>query len=89
MVSLQDKKQAAKFLINNFKVSTRFVCRVLKLRRNTFTYQAKSRRHELEKQVIELSYRYPRWGYRTVRNYLKLQDVRISYETVQIGRAHV
>lgn len=86
MVSLQDKKQAAKYLVENFSLSTRFTCKLLKLRRNTFTYQPQVNKSELVNRICELSYEYPRWGYRKITDFLRLKGVRICKETVRCIR---
>lgn len=86
MVSLLDKKQAAQFLIKKFKVSTRFTCKLLKLRRNTLTYQSKVNRSGLVTQICDLSYEYPRWGYRKVADFMQIKGTRVCYETVRAVR---
>ena len=83
MVSLPERKQAAKYLVKNFGVSTRFTCKLLKLNRNTLSYQSKVNKSEIVKQVCDLSYKYPRWGYRKVTDYLHNQGVRVCKETVR------
>jgi len=82
-VSLPERKQAAKYLLNNFSVSTRFVCKLLKLNRNTLNYKSKVDRSVLIKQVCELSNRYPRWGYRKITDYLRIRGVKVCKETVR------
>ena len=83
MVSLPDRKQAANYLVKNFGVSTRFTCKLLKLRRNTFSYEPKVNRSALRKQVCDLSYERPRWGYRKITDYLKIRGVKVCKETVR------
>ena len=83
MVSLQDRKQATNYLVKNFAVSARFSCKLLKLRRNTFNYQTKVNRSDLRKQVCDLSYERPRWGYRKITDYLKIRGVKVCKETVR------
>lgn len=86
MVSLQERKQAAKYLIKNFGVSTRFTCKLLRLRRNTFSYEPKSNRAELAEKICDLSYNHPRWGYRKLTDYLRNNGVRVCKETVRAIR---
>ena len=83
MVSLQQKKQAVTSLVKALNVSRRFACDLLNLQRSSFNYSSKVNKEEIVKRVCDVSNKYPRWGYRKITDYLRLQGVRICKERVR------
>lgn len=74
-------------LINTFGVSERRACKVIELPRSTHRSQPCQARHiELTREIVRLSYRYPRFGYRKIHTLLINAGWQISRETVRLIR---
>lgn len=74
-------------LINTFGVSERRACKVIELPRSTHRSQpCQARRIGLTREIVRLSYRYPRFGYRKIHTLLINAGWQISRETVRLIR---
>ena len=88
MVSLPQKRQAVKYLLLKPGVSKRRACRLIGIHRSTESRRT-SREEELftlRTRIVELSHRYPRWGYRKVYDRLKTEGSIIGRERVRLIR---
>lgn len=86
MVGLAAKRQAAKHLEQALGVSERRTCRVLSLSRSSKRRRPGQTESELVKRVIELSQKYPRFGYRKIYWCLKGEDWKVGKERVRLIR---
>lgn len=88
MVTLAEKQQAASYLQGCYSVSERRACQVLSIHRNTKrAYGHKTWSGALDQEIISLSGKEPRWGYRKVYDRLKLDGWRAGRERVRLVRA--
>lgn len=86
MVGLAAKRAAATHLQETLGVSERKACRVLTLSRTSKRRRPGQRQAELVKRIIELSQKYPRFGYRKIYWRLKDEGIRVGRERVRIIR---
>jgi putative transposase len=86
VVSLPQQRQAVDVLVNIFEVSQRRACKVLDFNRASTRYKAKRNNVEIKKLIIELSYKYPRYGYRKIFHLLKAMEIKINKETIRSVR---
>lgn len=87
MVSLAERRRAAVYLEKAHAVSERRACRVLQLLRSTKRRQPGSTDElALVRRLIELSERYPRFGYRKIHWKLRDEDWDVSRERVRLIR---
>ena len=88
MVTLAEKEHAAGYLQTCYEVSERRACKVVSIHRNTKrAYEHKSYAAGIDQEIIELSLREPRWGYRKVHDRLKLDGRQVGRERVRLVRA--
>ena len=86
MVSPTHKKQAVSYVLGQGLCSVRRACRVLRLNRSTYQYKLKLpplRQQRLKARIIDLSVKYPRYGYRRIRALLDREGWRVSRKLVQ------
>lgn len=88
MVSLSEKRQAAKYILKEYEVSERKTCRILTLDRKILRYKSKRQEVDgrLKKRIFELSRQKPRYGYRFITAILKREGFRVGSERVRIIR---
>ena len=70
VVSPAQKRQAVEHVVQQRLCSERRACRYLGLHRSTFRYQPKPptpRQQQLHQRIIDLSWSYPRYGFRRIR----------------------
>lgn len=87
-MSLSQKRQAVKYLLDNHSTSRRRACRVIGLHRSTEGRHSNKEevKQEMIQRIVEISEKYPRWGYRKVYCHLKVKGFRIGRETVRLIR---
>ena len=86
MVSPAQKRQAVEHVVQQRLCSERRACRYLGLHRSTFRYQPKPptpRQQQLHQRIIDLSWSYPRYGYRRIRALLTEEGWQVSRRQVQ------
>ena len=86
MVSPAQKRQAVEHVVQQRLCSERRACRYLGLHRSTFRYQPKPptpRQQQLHQRIIDLSWSYPRYGYRRIRALLAEEGWHVSRRQVQ------
>ena len=87
MVSLAARRHAASYLQDEYPVSERRACRVLHLPRSTKRRTPGSlEKTALVKRIHELSFEYPRFGYRKVFEKLIREGIRVGRERVRLIR---
>lgn len=88
MVSLRQKREAVRYLVNKYHASKRMICKVIGIHRWTASRQSerKQAEQELLNRIIELSFQYPRWGYRKVYERLKTEKYCVGRERVRLLR---
>ncbi|MEI7809814.1 MAG: IS3 family transposase, partial [Verrucomicrobiota bacterium] len=68
------RRALAQDLVKDGTCSQRVACRMLKLARSTFRYQGRpptAKEEQLRKQLLELSAKHPRYGYRRIAALLR------------------
>ena len=86
MVGLSARREMATHLEQEYQVSQRRSCKVLGLARSTHRRQTGRRDVDLIKRLIELSHKYPRFGYRKVWKLLVKEGFTISRERTRLLR---
>ena len=86
MVSLPEKRQAVKYISENYKISARRACRLININRKTSRYQVTVKKREQKTSIVELSLSKPRWGYRKIYDSLRLKGITVGREKVRIVR---
>lgn len=80
------KRQAVEHAVTHRLCSERRACHLVGLHRSTFRYQPKSptpRQVQLHQRIVELSWTYPRYGYRRIRALLDQEGWQVSRKQVQ------
>jgi putative transposase len=81
---VEERRELAKFVINERGLSERQACRVVNLNRGTYRYQArKTDDHEIEQELHQLSESQPRWGCRKMTDYLRNQGHRWNHKRIR------
>ena len=86
MVSLSQKRHAAQGVVAAGGCSRRQACRYLGLARSSWSYRPEpptERRVQTETAIVELSRKYPRYGYRRVHALVERQGLSCARRTVQ------
>jgi putative transposase len=86
MVSPSHKKRAVQQVAQQGLCSTRRACGVVDLATSSFYYQPQTptdRQHRLEQQIITLSKKHPRWGYRFIHQLLRREGWTVNRKRVQ------
>ena len=86
MVSPAQKKQAVANVVGQRLCSERRACRYLGLHRSTYRYPVKAplpRQVQLQERIVALSWQYPRYGYRRIRDLLAREGWSVSRKQVQ------
>jgi len=86
VVGLPVRREMARYLQQEYQVSERRSCKVLRIARSTQRRQAGHRHAELIKRLIELSEQHPRYGYRKVWKLLRNEGYVISRERTRLLR---
>lgn len=87
MVSLAGKRHVSEYLQDEYRISERRSCRVVRLNRSTKRNKPEiSRDIELRKEIHRLSEKYPRFGYRKVYDKLKENGWAVGRERVRLIR---
>lgn len=88
MVSLPQKRAAVSELVAEHEVSKRRACKVIGIHRSTENRRSESsdRKQQMISLIVEISVKHPRWGYRTVYDWLKERKYRVGRETVRLCR---
>lgn len=87
MVSLASKRIVSNYLLSTFQISERRSCQLINLNRATKRNKPKANRdQELRESIHQLSFRYPRFGYRKI--YVKLKETgwKVGRERVRLIR---
>ena len=86
-MSLAERRRCVTYLRNAHEVSERRACQVLQLNRSSYRYiGVQAPVDERHARVVNLSQRYPCWGYRKIHVLLKAEGVRVSRERVRLIR---
>lgn len=86
MVSLAVRRRAVTYLRSAYEISERRACQAIGLNRSSYRYVgARPVVDEAYRAVVELSKRYPRWGYRKIYALLRGR-VAVSRERVRLIR---
>jgi putative transposase len=86
VVGPTQKRQAVAYVVQQRLCSERRACRYLGLHRSTFCYHPKlptPRQQQLHQRIIDLSWSYPRYGYRRIRALLTEEGWQVSRRQVQ------
>lgn len=87
MVSLTERRQAVKYISNNYKISERKSCKIININRKSLRYKSKRKGDkELILRAHELSRKHRRYGYRKIHKLLSREGIKTSQERVRIIR---
>jgi len=81
---VEERRELAKYVMNERGLSERQACRTVNLHRRTYRYQAqKTDDHEIEQELQQLSESQPRWGCRKMTDYLRNQGHRWNHKRIR------
>lgn len=85
MVSPLARRRAARYLVEARKCSTTCACRTLRLSKSTYYRQGArpEKKSRLEKRIVGLSRRHPRYGYRLITALLREEGFSVNRKRVQ------
>jgi transposase InsO family protein len=85
MVSPLARHRAARYLVEAKKCSTNCACRTLGLSKSTYYRQGAQppKKQRLEKRIVALSRRHPRYGYRLITQLLREEGFTVNRKRVQ------
>jgi putative transposase len=86
MVSPSSRRRAAKHIVEESLGSASQACRAIGLARSSYYFNEANHarsRQQLEKRIVELSQRYPRYGYRFITALLRREGLRVNRKRVQ------
>jgi putative transposase len=83
MVSVPQRKAAARYLLEHYGVSQRRACDLIRLPRKTFRYQSKRPLQEaLRRRILELAAIRVRYGYKRIHVLLRREGVQVNHKRV-------
>jgi putative transposase len=81
---VSERKQLAKEAMKEFELSERQACRYLRISRTAYRHQPqKTGDEEIGKLLTEIAERKPRWGFKKMNDYLKLQGYTWNHKKVR------
>lgn len=86
MVSLPERRRAVTYLRSEYEVSERRACAVVAIHRSSYRHVGKAVNDAVVAEVIRLSERHPRWGYRKVYDLIDRSQYPVSREHIRLIR---
>ena len=84
MVTPVAKREAVTHLIEEYSVSIQRSCRLIRLKRSSYYYEAHPRDDSREQDSLkEVAQRRRRWGYRFLMDILKREGLAINHKKVE------
>lgn len=77
------QKNAAEYLLKQYKLSEYRICGLIGMHRSTFRYKSKRNfDKKLRKKIIKIAYKYTRYGYRRIYAVIKNTGLLINHKKI-------